>query len=418
MASTTLTAGSLAALISALAAVPANAAPKETVIYNFTGQTDGGFPHAGLIADAAGNFYGTTTSGGAGTSGTVFMLTKKGKAWAETTLYAFAGGNDGAVPYANLVMDTAGALYGTTYAGGASGNGIAFKLTPPTTKKGAWTETLLHSFTGGNDGSEPAAPLILDTAGNVYGTTTGGGTGVVGTVFELSPTKNADKPWKETVLYNFTGNADGGEPIGGLLGGPNGVLYGTSSAYGTNNNGNIYQLTPPANGKGTWTETVLYSFTGGADGDRPLASLISDASGTLYGTTAGFSNDYGTVFSLTPPSGSGSWSLSTLYTVTGSAGFTGNGPNQALSMDSTGALYGTTFADGETAFGEVFKLTPPAEAGKHWKSKILYAFTGGADSGELYSNVLIGPKNTLYGTAYGSAGQSGYFPGIVWQIKN
>jgi uncharacterized repeat protein (TIGR03803 family) len=210
------------------------------------------------------------------------------------------------------------------------------------------------------------------------------------------------------VLYNFTGNSDGGEPFGNVLLGSDGNLYGTTVGYGQYNYGTIYKLTPSGNGK--WAFSLLHAFKGGTDGEVPRDGLMQDSTGMLYGTTAGFDNSYGNVFEV---STDGSV-YNVLYTIAGGQGFTGNGPWQTVSMDSTGALYGATFADGESANGEVFKLK---SRGGQWTARVLYTFQGGAQSQYPYTNVLIDKNNNLYGTSYGSAGQGGFFPGNVWRIK-
>ena len=406
MRSMTATAALAAVMTAGLCAPSAYAARTQT-IYSFGGGNDGGFPLGGVIQDAQGNFYGTTSSGGSGHNGAVYQLSlnKGGKSWTQTTLYAFTGGNDGGNPQAGLVADSQGNLYGTTYAGGANGEGVVFQLSPP--KKGGttWTETVLWTFTGGNDGGEPTASLVLDSQGNLYGTTDWGGTGVVGTVFKLSPPAKG-KTWTETVLYNFTGNNDGGEPYGRVLLGSDGNIYGTTAGYGQYNNGTIFQLT--ASGQ----LNTLHAFQGDTDGEVPRDGLIEAPDGTLYGTTAGFAASYGNVYAI-QKDGSG---YTVLWTVTGNQGFTGNGPWQTVSRDpSTGALYGATFADGMSANGEVFKLTPPAAGKKKWKSTILHVFEGGADGQFAYTPVLITDK-WLYGTTKGYAGQSGFYPGTVWRI--
>lgn len=390
------------------AAGSSEAAVKEASLYSFTGSADGSFPHGGVIADSKGDLYGVTTSGGTTHSGVVYKLSRPSKgqtAWTQTTLYAFTGGNDGGNPQAALLKDGAGHLFGTTYSGGASGEGVAFELTK---YKGAWKYHLLWSFTGNNDGGAPSGSLIEDSAGNLYGTTTSGGTGVVGTVFELSPPAVKHQAWTEKVLYNFTGNNDGGEPMGNVLLGADGNLYGTTAGYGQSNYGTIYRLTPDG---GNWDFSVLHAFQGGGDGEVPRDGLIQDSEGTLYGTTAGFDSSYGNVFKINTDGSN----YGVIYTITGGQGFTGNGPWQTVSMDNSGALYGTTYADGASSLGEVFKLTP--KAGKPWKAKVLYTFQGGTAGQYPYSNVLIDKKGFLYGTSYGVAGQSGFFPGTVWEIK-
>ncbi len=398
-----------AATLCAVCAQPAWAA-KEAVLYAFTAGQDGGFPQGGVIADAHGNFYGTTTSDGADHNGVVYELSPgSGGGYTQSTLYTFTGGNDGGVPQAGLVGDAKGNLYGTTYSGGSAGAGVVFELSPP--KKGgtAWTEKVLWTFTGGNDGGEPTCALILDKAGNLYGTTDEGGTGVVGTVFELSPTPGK-KPWTETVLYNFTGNSDGGEPYGRMLFGSDGNLYGTTAGYGEDNYGTIFKLTAPS-GSGSWTFSVLHAFAGGVDGEVPRDGLIQGPDGTLYGDTAGFDDSYGNVFSLQPDGSA----YTVLYTVPGTQGFTGNGPWQTVSMDSSGNLYGATLADGKSANGEVFELSPPSAGKTKWKAKVLYAFKGDAKGEIAYTNVLVGADG-LYGTTYGVAGESGFYPGTIWRI--
>jgi uncharacterized repeat protein (TIGR03803 family) len=397
-----------AAVISAACANPALAA-KQKLLYSFAGGTDGGFPQGGVIADAAGNLYGTTTSDGTGHNGVVYELTPgtgAGKQ-TQTTLYAFTGGNDGAIPQAGLVIDAKGNLYGTTYEGGSAGDGVVFELSPP--KKGgtAWTEKVLWSFTGGNDGGNPTDALILDSAGNLYGTATEGGTGVVGTVFELSP---SGKKWTETVLYNFTGNNDGGEPYGKMLLGTDGNLYGTTAGYGQYNYGTIFKLTAPAGG-GAWSFSVLHAFAGGTDGEVPRDGLIQGPDGTLYGDTAGFDTSYGNVYSLQTDGSA----YTVLWNVAGGQGYTGNGPWQTVSLDSGGNLYGATLADGKSASGEVFELSPPAAGKKHWKAKVLHVYKGNAKGQVAYTTVLVGADG-LYGTTYGAAGRAGFYPGTVWRI--
>lgn len=249
----------------------------ETVLHSFTGGSDGGGPLAGLIMDAAGNLYGTTFGGGAFGNGTVFKLDPSGN---ETVLYSFTGGSDGSFPSAALIMDAIGNLYGTTAGGGSAGSactlacGTVFKLDT------SGNETVLHSFTGGTDGSDPTAGLIMDAAGNLYGTTfTGGLGGIYGTVFKLDSSGN------ETVLHRFTGGSDGASPAGALVMDAAGNLYGTTSDLNVQtagHNGTVFKLDPSGN------ETVLYSFTGGSDGKYPFyGSLVMDTAGNLYGTTSG-----------------------------------------------------------------------------------------------------------------------------------
>lgn len=249
----------------------------EKVLHSFTGPpADGAFPYAGLVQDPSGNLYGATSAGGASNSGVVFELNTAGK---ETILYNFTGGADGGFPYGGLVRNSAGNLYGTTSAGGVfagncfpTGCGVVFMVDP------AGHETVLYRFTGSPDGAFPYAELIPDAAGNLYGTTYNGGSGACtngcGAVFEI------DKAGAETVLHSFLGYPhDGAFPFAGLARDSTGNLYGTTSYGGASDNGAIFELNTSN------TETLLYSFTGGTDGAVPRAGLVLDATGNLYGTT-------------------------------------------------------------------------------------------------------------------------------------
>jgi uncharacterized repeat protein (TIGR03803 family) len=257
---------------------------QETVLHSFAGGADGGEPHGGVIQDAKGNLYGTTYYGGAAKHGVVFKLSKTGK---ETVLYNFKGGSDGSNPAAGLIQDSMGNLYGTTSYGGTADHGVVFKLS----KTGK--ETALYSFcsqSGCADGDRPSAVVTLDSKGNFYGTTEYGGAGY-GVVFKLG------KTGKETVLHTFTNdqgkNVDGAYPLAGVIQDSEGNLYGTTSSGGTYvYSGTIFKLNKA--GK----ETVLYSLTGGGSG--PLAGVIRDSKGNLYGTTYTTGFDGGAVFELKP----------------------------------------------------------------------------------------------------------------------
>ncbi len=257
---------------------------KETVLYSFTGGADGAEPWGGLIRDAAGSLYGTTFVGGNSGLGTVFMLDVAGN---ETALYSFAGGADGALPMAGLVRDAAGNLYGTTVGGGGTGNaGTVFSV--DTSGK----EAVLYRFTGGVDGAIPQAGLIRDSVGNLYGTAFLGGELDYGTVFKLETSGAL------AVLHTFTGGSDGAKPGAGLILDAAGDLYGTTSAGGASGSGTVFEVDKASN------EIVLYSFAGGTDGADPAAGLIQDAAGNFYGTTgAGGAYGFGTVFEVQAPPG-------------------------------------------------------------------------------------------------------------------
>jgi uncharacterized repeat protein (TIGR03803 family) len=307
----------------------------ETILHSFTGPpADGANPYAGLVGDSAGNLYGTTYFGGASNFGVVFKLDSTGH---ETVLHSFAGPPaDGANPYAGLVRDSAGNLYGTTVMGGGSRKGVIFKL------DSSGHETILHSFAGlPADGANPLAGLIRDSAGNLYGTTPNAGASNRGVVFKLDSTRH------ETVLYSFTGLADGANPYAGLIRDSAGNLYGTT-AFGGNEFGVVFKL------DSTSQETVLHSFGGAHDGARPQAGLVRDSAGNLYGTTVlgGASPNFGVVFKL-----DSTGHETVLHSFAGPPA-DGSQPQAELIRDLAGNLYGTTPFGGTSNLGVVFKLTP------------------------------------------------------------
>ena len=316
----------------------------EKVLYNFTGNADGGIPVGTLLMDSAGNLYGTAQSGGPGGLfngyGVVFELVNSSGTYSETTLHSFAY-TDGYGPSGGLVRDAAGNLYGITLGGGANGSGVVFELV---NSSGTYTEKLLYSFTGGADGSGPLGPLVRDTAGNLFGATSGGGANFDGTVFELV---NSSGTYSETVLYSFT-STDGAGPNGGLLIDAAGNLFGT-----TGGNGTVFEL---VNSSGTYSKAVLYSFTGGADGQLPSGGLVRDAAGNLYGTTQrGGASGTGTVFELVKSSGA--YTIKLLHSFFVGCAGDANNPNSPVLMDASGNLYGTTSGGGVTGQeGTVFEL--------------------------------------------------------------
>jgi uncharacterized repeat protein (TIGR03803 family) len=260
---------------------------KETILYRFKGGADGASPHAGLIQDKAGNFYGTASGGGNSTgTGTVFKLTLTSTGWKETILHSFGIEVDGAVPFASLVFDSAGNLYGTTVLGGEQNLGTVFKMTPQTS--GTWTETVLHSLQGGNDGLEPYAPVVLDKEGNVYAASQALNEQLpCGAVFKLTAANN----YAETILHSFEGtfnNNDGCIP-NGLVFDTSGNLFGTSVFGGTDSAGTIFKLTPDS--AGGFSYSVLYSFLGdqttSTDGEFPFAPMAFGPNGELFGTAIG-----------------------------------------------------------------------------------------------------------------------------------
>jgi uncharacterized repeat protein (TIGR03803 family) len=258
-----------------------NTSGHATVLHNFTNGTDGGNPYGGVILDAKGNVYGTASGGGASGDGVVFKIDTSGN---ETVLYSFTGGTDGGFPYGSIIRDSAGNFYGTTNGGGAAGAGVVFKL------DSSGNETVLYSFSGGADGGYPLAGLIRDSDGNFYGTTNGGGASSAGVVFKL------DTSGSETVLHTFTGGADGGYPLWVVLARDlAGNLYGTTASGGTANEGVVFKIDTSGN------ESVLHSFTGGPDGGTPFTGVILGPEEQLYGATAlGGQANVGVVFEIKP----------------------------------------------------------------------------------------------------------------------
>jgi len=367
------------------------------VLYNFSGGSDGAYPVGALVADKAGNLYGTTSEGGGGNCsagcGVVFELTPpatRGGLWSETVLYRFTGGSDGAAPQSNLIFDATGNLYGTTGGGGdASSDGTVFQLTPPSIQGGVWTETVLYRFAGGSDGETPLAGLVFDHAGNLYGTTLFGGITNAGTVFQLTPPVTQGGAWTEMVLHTFGRGNDGLDPQAGLIVDNRGTLYGTTIS------GTVFKLTPPA-----WTEKVLFNFTGGGNNGSWPCALIS-RQGALYGLTrlGGSPANAGTAFQLAPSAGGGTWTETTLYSFTG--GNDGGEPCGALVSDHAGNLYGTSSGNGQNIPGTVFKLTPPAAQGGAWTETTLHKFGGNNDGLSPVAGVIFGKRGALYGTTSG-----------------
>ncbi len=444
------------ALFTLLSLSASASTPKEQVLYSFQGGNDGAFPSSDLIADAAGNLYGTTVYGGTGLCtdsdgfvigcGTVFELVKPGKLgghWTELAIYSFQGVQqtsfDSAFPLAGLTFDAQGNLYGTT-SGGASPYdlGMVFELSPPSTTGGAWTKTTLYSFQGGTDGTSPRGQLVFDRQGRLYGTTSTGAPLAGGTVFRLTPPSKAGSPWTETVLYDFAGGTDGQNPAG-IVFDSKGNIYGTTSGGGgfgigdqyTNSwsgGGTAFELTPGDPGK-PWNENLTFLFptcySNPSDGDycgpstQPESKLIWDRSGNLYGTTQiggaiDNCNDQkgiyligcGAVFQLVPPATSGgAWTENVLYQFGGGSYIDGQFPLADLVLDAKGNLYGTASAGGSNSLGTVFELSPPSSKGGSWTETILYNFVGGSDGATPAAGLIAGTGGVFYSTTqYGGSG--------------
>ncbi len=391
----------------------AQPSPAQTfnVIYNFNLQT-GQSPWSGPTMDRAGNLYGTTFNGGSSGNGIAYKLTRVGAGWIFTPLYSFAGGSDGAHPYAGVTIGPDGAIYGATYYGGGSGCGLGcgtvYRLAPPPTTCNstlcAWNETVLYRFNGSADGALPFAAVAFDQAGNLYGTTlSGAGNGCggngCGIVYKLT---RSGVNWTESIVHTFTGGTDGSSPRAGITLDSAGNLYGTTTLGGNYGYGVVFQMTPSGGG---WNENVLYTFTGGADGGSPLSGVIFDSLGNLYGGNANDGSAPCKAYELSPSGGS--WNFTLLY------GFTyEQGANCArnLGFDNAGNLYGTTAGGGSYANGVVFELS---HSGGSWTYTALHEFTGGDDGEDSYSNIVIDSSGNLYGTA--SLGGT-HGAGVVFQL--
>jgi uncharacterized repeat protein (TIGR03803 family) len=349
-----------------------------TVIHSFD-EAEGAYPDSELVRDSAGNLYGTTVLGGDFGSGTVFQVAPDGT---HSLLYSFTSGADGAEPYKGVALDAEGNLYGTTVAGGGGscegGCGVTYKLT---NNGGTWTQTVLHTFTGGTDGSGPGSALTVDRRGNVYGMTPIGGAFGVGTIYQLHPKQQGGYLFR--VIHQFTGGVDGlGGSPGRMIVDRQGNLYGASTVGGAFGNGVVFQLV--LNG-GQWDLTPLYSFKGDPDVGFPYGGLIFDRRGNLYGTTYyDGAHELGGVYQLHKGS-NGVWQERVLYSFQG--GTDGANSISGLVWDSQGNLYGTTSEGGARGVGVIFKLAPDGQGG--WTESVAYAFTGPPD-GSLSYNGMVG----------------------------
>ncbi len=353
----------------------------------------------------------------------VFLVARAMAGSNEQVIYRFRGGSDGYSPSGNLFADRAGNLYGTTVQGGTGGScgydqdgcGTVFQLKPPADPGGPWVETVLYRFAGGSDGYWPTAALASDNEGNLYSTTSGGGSTDNGTIFELVRPSSPGGAWTHLVLYSFQGvpsgkgNGDGSQP-NGVVFDEVGNLYGTTNGGGfctefeglVNCDGSVFELAAPSEAGGAWTESILHRFGNYEDFfSNPHGGLIFDRKGNLYGTTYVGGIFAGGVFELLRPSAPGSdWKVKTLDNLNGSGG---GGPNSSLVFDRAGNLYGTALIGGAANLGDVFELTPPASPGDSWTATVLYSFQNYQpthDGNSPLGNVIFGESGNLYGTVW------------------
>jgi uncharacterized repeat protein (TIGR03803 family) len=381
------------AVLSALLPIAARPAlaQTETVLYNFTGSPDGAVPESPLIADGAGNFYGTTLYGGDKDLGTVYELSPNGSGgWNETVIHSFTGREDGEYPASSpLMFDGAGNLYGTTYYGGSSGCGygcgVVYELSPVGKR---WKEEILYTFAGGADGGGPVSGLIMDAAGNLYGTLA-----EAGGVFELSPSGGG---WTEQLIYASD------TIVGGLALDADGNIFGTTSST-------VFELS--LNGNGDWSASVIHTFAGGPkDGSGPVGTLVFW--GGIYGATyAGGTRNFGTVYKLTFVKKNGTWVERILHSFRGYPD-DGGGPGAGIAF--RGNLYGTTVNGGEYSYGTVFWIVPVTPIGERTRyyEQVLWSFNGTDGASPTDAPILDSAGNT-YGTTQ-AGGSSGV--GVVFEV--
>jgi len=389
-------------------------------LYNFTYAGDGAFPYITLAIGQHGSLYGATQAspavcGGSSACGIVFELKPpavRGGAWTEATIYAFTNPAVAGLFANALAIGANGQIYGTANNASPSANGVVFRLTPPSSPGGAWTESTLYSFQGSPDGASPNG-VVIGKNGALYGTTSYGGPSLAGTVFKLAPPASPGGDWIETVLYAFAGVPDGANPASGVIIGLNGVLYGTTHFGGTGGCqgfsgvtgcGAVFELKPPAVPSGPWTESVIRSLVYGVDGGFPNAGVVQGANGAVYAISPVGGQDFlGVPFELTPPSSPGDpWTETVLYNFHGQ-----NSPSKVFAtpvLGSNGALYNTSFDGGAAKLGVVFSLKPPSQPATAWTEIPLYSFT--ADSGfHPSAGLSLGANGALYGVT-GQGGTS------------
>lgn len=410
----------LFALTAVVGTAPAAQAQSFQVIHSFTGKGDGDAPLAGLTVDAAGKFYGTASGLGSGGNGSVFQLTSGGSGWALTPLNhgLISGG-----PQTKVVIGPNGNLFGASYVGGRGdcvgngGCGLVYEMQPPPHACASflcsWNGSLLYRFNNIPDAGVPGGSVVFDSAGNLYGTTEYGGTGDCsngidpnygcGAVYKLTPSGGG---WTETVIYSFQGGDDGETPWGGMIFDASGNLYGTTAGGGSGSCGTIFELSLSGSG---WTKTILHNFQC-TDGAGAWGDLIADQSGNLYGATAGGgANNGGVVFELAHP---GSWTYNLLYSFPYNTS-----PAGTLVFDGSGNLYGTTRAGGAYGDGTAYKLTP---SNGSWTETDLHDFQS-SDGVLPNGGPVLDADGNLYGTAEtGGVGFDGPCYGIgcgtVWEI--
>lgn len=369
------------------------------VLYSFTGGPDGSAPASGLTMDAGGNLYGTAANGGSLDDGTVFKLSHRGSGWLLAPLHSFTG-SDGKYPAARVVFGPNGSLYGTTTVGGSGcggeGCGVVYNLMPRATicptVSCPWTERVIHFFSNSGDGYDPYSEVSFGPDGTLYGTTYAGGSQGFGTVYEIGGNGG--------VIYSFTGGNEGLSPEAPVIFDAAGNLYGTTTA-GFTNSGAVFELARTQSG---FQIHALHQFQ---TSTVPVGGLVFDSHGNLYGTTSGGgSQNGGIVYEL-----AGGTNFSVLWNI---FGFNEGGPSTSLVKDASGNLYGANQYNGAHGFGSIFKLSL---VGGLWNYADLYDFTGGSDGAYPDGPVAVDAQGNVYGTAArGGNGCNGDGCGVIWEI--
>lgn len=405
-----------------LAASGASFAATETVLYAFKGGADGGTPYAAPTLGADGNLYGTTLVGGAGGAGAIYELIHSAKGrWTEKVLYSFTGGSDGGWAYGGVILDAQGNIYGGTRSGGGpNGCGVVYELNPD--KHGQWTEKVLYSFPD-HEGCEggPMGALTFDGIGNLYGPAVGdspcGGYHYYGIVFELRRTGSG---WKERDLHDFCGSDGDGPAYGQLVFDSAGNLFGASGFGGSGGLGTVFELSPAAHRR--WTFSTIHAFTQ-SEGGIADGGLMVDAAGHLHGATAGGGpQELGSVYEFSP-SGPGRWIESAAHVFNGPPD--GADPYQNPVSDSNGNLFGTTYSGGDVAdcydaCGTIYELVP--QEGGGWNESVVYNFgilSGGADGYQPVAGLTSDGKGHFFGTTTKGGAVTGMRPcdcGVVYEF--
>jgi len=399
-----------AALTMASFAVTSLHAQTFSVVYAYTGGSSSAHAIGGVVFDGHGNLYGTTAWGGEDTPGTVYELERSGSGFVYHELYYSGNGTKGAFPWDAPTFGPNGSLYATMNDTAVNDHGSIINLQPPAsfcrTTSCFWNATDVYNFNGGSDGGNPQSGVTFDSHGNMYGANVNEGAGY-GVVYKMTP---SGEGWTYQVIYTFTGGHDGGNPDSPLLIDSAGNLYGAAATGGAPGCqgfgcGTIFKLSPSGSG---WTETTLYSFHDGNDGAAPSGNLVFDPAGNLYGATFGSdTNVGGTVFELTPSGGG--WTFNLIYDLPG----TGGGPSGGIARDSAGNLYGATWGDGAFNDGNVFKLTPTSNG---WTFTSLHDFTNSTDGSNAMGTPIIDSNGVLYGTTYDGGDPACGGCGVVYKV--